>query len=120
MRISDWSSDVCSSDLQLLAEYPENATALGLDTGARAVLKSQLTDRSPEGRRRLAAAASGRLAQLKAIDTSGLDPQTRIHVEVVRAAHEPPAEGFAFPVGHVVPLSPARSLRHHPQSRAPQ
>src|SRR3546814_7995551 len=58
---------------QLLAEYPENATALGLDTGARAVLKSQLTDRSPEGRRRLAAAASGRLAQLKAIDKSGLE-----------------------------------------------
>ena len=36
---------------QLLAEYPENATALGLDTGARAALKSRLTDRSPEGRR---------------------------------------------------------------------
>src|SRR3546814_7446805 len=26
---------------QLLAEYPENATALGLDTGARAVLRSE-------------------------------------------------------------------------------
>src|SRR3546814_11110248 len=50
---------------QLLAEYPENATALGLDTGARAVLKSQLNDRSPDGRRRLAAPAAGRLAPLK-------------------------------------------------------
>ncbi|WP_431868119.1 DUF885 domain-containing protein [Allosphingosinicella sp.] len=99
---------------QLLAEYPENATALGLDTGARAVLKSQLTDRSPEGRRRLAAAASGRLAQLKAIDTSGLDPQTRINVEVVRAAHELAAEGFAFPFGDVVSLSAQWSYRNAP------
>ena len=38
---------------QLLAEYPENATALGLDKDARAGLKSKLTDRSLHGRARL-------------------------------------------------------------------
>ena len=34
---------------ELLADYPENATGLGIDTGARAPLKSRLTDRSAAG-----------------------------------------------------------------------
>ena len=50
----------------ILAEYPENASALGIDKGARAALKSRLTDRSPAGnaaprgeRRGAAGAAQG-------------------------------------------------------------
>ena len=99
---------------QLLREYPENATALGLDTGARAPLKSELTDRSPQGRLRLAAAAAQRLAELEAIDTSTLDPQSRINVDVVRTAHELAKEGFAFPFGDVVSLSAQWSYRNAP------
>lgn len=99
---------------QLLREYPENATALGLDTGARAPLKSELTDRSLEGRRRLAAAAAQRLAELEAIDTSTLDPQSRFNVDVVRTAHELAKEGFAFPFGDVVSLSAQWSYRNAP------
>ena len=41
---------------ELLAEYPENATALGLDSGARAGLKSRLTDRSLAGQQAIAEA----------------------------------------------------------------
>ena len=48
----------------LLSEYPENASALGLDTGDRYALKSRLTDRSLAGRRIHAAAAASRLARL--------------------------------------------------------
>ena len=33
---------------------PESATSLGIDTGARATLRSQLTDRSAEGQQRIA------------------------------------------------------------------
>ena len=34
---------------QMLADYPESATGLGLDKDKRAALKSQLTDRSGPG-----------------------------------------------------------------------
>ena len=98
----------------LLAEYPENATALGLDKEARAGLKARLTDRSPQGRTRLAASAAERLAQLKAMDLAPLSPATRNDVGVVRAAHELAVEGFAFPYGDVVSLSQQWSYRNAP------
>ena len=43
---------------ELLNEYPESATTLGLDKDRRAALKSRLTDRSPAGVARAAATAS--------------------------------------------------------------
>ena len=98
----------------LLAEYPENATALGLDDEARAALKARLTDRSPEGRRRLAASAAERLERLKAIDLGPLGAATRNDVGVVRTAHELAVEGFAFPFGDVVSLSQQWSYRNAP------
>jgi uncharacterized protein (DUF885 family) len=98
----------------LLAEYPENATALGVDTGERASLKSRLTDRSLAGRARHAAAAAERLARLHAVDTAALDPQTRTNVEVVRTAHDLATRGFAFPYGDVVSLSQMWSYRNAP------
>ena len=39
---------------ELLADYPENATALGIDKDARAGLKSRLADRSVAGVQRIA------------------------------------------------------------------
>ena len=38
----------------LLRLFPETATSLGIDTGARAALRSQLADRSVDGQQRLA------------------------------------------------------------------
>src|SRR5215208_3560049 len=38
----------------LIRLRPEQATSLGIDTGARAALRSQLADRSAEGQRRVA------------------------------------------------------------------
>src|SRR5687768_3390841 len=43
--------DVGNSLLRLV---PETATSLGIDTGPRAALRSQLTDRSAEGQQRIA------------------------------------------------------------------
>src|SRR3954468_4349103 len=57
---------------ELLAEYPESATLLGIDAGARAGLKSKLTDRSAAGQKAIAAATAKRLAKLQAIDTAAL------------------------------------------------
>lgn len=99
---------------QLLAEYPENATALGLDKEARAGLKSRLTDRSLHGRARLAGAAADRLRRLQAVDRAGLDPAEQIHLGVVETAHRLAVEGFRFPYGDVVTLNQQWSYRNAP------
>ena len=39
---------------ELLVDYPESATMLGIDTGTRAPLKSKLTDRSAAGQEAIA------------------------------------------------------------------
>src|SRR3954471_8069757 len=89
----------------ILAEYPENATSLGLDKGARAPLKSRLADRSLQGRARLAGAAADRLRRLQRIDRTGLDPAAEIDVGVAETAYRLAVEGFRFPYGDVVTLN---------------
>lgn len=98
----------------LLADYPENATTLGLDTGDRAALRSRLADRSAAGREALAARARERLARLRAIDPSALSEAARIDLDVVRTAHETALEGFAFPFGDVAVLNQNWSYRNAP------
>jgi uncharacterized protein (DUF885 family) len=102
----------------LLADYPENASALGLDNGARAALKSRLSDRSLAGQRRLAERAAARLAQLRAISPATLPPAARIDLDVVRTAHETAVEGFAFPFGDVAVLNQNWSYRNAPYAVA--
>jgi len=85
----------------LLALSPEGATSLGLDTGARAVLRSRLADRSQAGQDRLAAVLRSDLARAEAVDTAGLTHATRTSVEVVRSAYRTALEGFAQPYGDV-------------------
>src|SRR5437868_3050984 len=67
--------------------YPELATSLGVDTGSRAALRSQFSDRSAEGQQRIAAMVRKNLKRAKAIDTSSLTHATRTSVEVVRSAY---------------------------------
>jgi len=90
---------------ELLVDYPESATLLGIDTDARAPLKSRLTDRSPAGQEAIAKRVAQRLERLKAIDARSLSPEARIDVDVMRTAHELTAEGFAFPYGDVALLN---------------
>ena len=83
----------------LLRLYPANATSLGLDVGRRAELRSQLSDRSAAGQRRLAATIKADLARVEALDESRLSFPVRTSVEVVRSAYCTAMEGFAFPYG---------------------
>jgi len=85
----------------LLALSPEGATSLGLDTGARAVLRSRLADRSQAGQDRLAAVLRSDLARAEAVDTASLTHATRTSVEVVRSAYRTALEGFVQPYGDV-------------------
>ena len=80
---------------------PESATSLGVDTGARAALRSQLTDRSAEGQKKIAGQVRQDLERAKAFDTSGLDHATRTSVEVVRSAYQIASDGFALPYGDI-------------------
>ena len=85
----------------LLRLTPESATSIGIDTGARADLRSQLGDRSAEGQRRIANQLRTDLERASGFDTSGLSYATRTSVEVVRSAYATALEGFALPYGDV-------------------
>jgi uncharacterized protein (DUF885 family) len=98
----------------LMREYPENASALGLDKGARAGLKSTLTDRSLEGRAKLAASAKVRVTKMRAVDRKTLGPATALDLGVVQTAHDLAVEGFDFPYGDAIGLSSQWSYRNAP------
>ena len=104
---ADTSADAQASRLldgiteQWLRDFPEAATGLGIDKGARAGLKARLTDSSAAGKRQLAAHLRTGLAQLKPLPLDRLSPVMRTNVEVVRTAFEIALEGFAFPYGDI-------------------
>ena len=85
----------------LLALSPESATSLGIDTGARAHLRSKLADRSQAGQDRIAATLRADLARAEAVNTSSLSHSTRTSVEVVKSAYRVALDGFAQPYGDV-------------------
>src|SRR5688572_591212 len=85
----------------LLRLAPEGATSLGIDTGARAALRSQLSDRSAQGQQQIANQVRQDLERARDFDVSGLDHATRTSVEVVRSAYATAAEGFALPYGDI-------------------
>src|SRR5688500_3666815 len=80
---------------------PEGATSLGVDTGARAALRSQLADRSAAGQQKIANQVRQDLERARDFDVSGLDHATRTSVEVVRSAYTTALEGFALPYGDI-------------------
>jgi uncharacterized protein (DUF885 family) len=85
----------------LLRLSPEVATSLGLDTGARAALRSQLADRSTEGQQRLAQQIRSDLERVEAVDTSRLSHGVRTSIDVLRSAYATSLEGFALPYGDI-------------------
>ena len=99
---------------ELLEDYPESATQLGIDNSQRASLKSKLGDRSAAGQKLIAQRVAQRLDRLKTIDLATLSDSVRIDVDVVRTAHEFALEGFAFPYGDVALLNANWSWRNAP------
>src|SRR3989337_1753319 len=85
----------------LIRLMPEGATSLGIDTEARAALRSLLTDRSAEGQRRIAHQLRGDLARVTAFAARGLSRATPPSFEGVRSAYGTSLEGFALPYGDV-------------------
>ncbi|HTI87278.1 MAG TPA: DUF885 domain-containing protein, partial [Alphaproteobacteria bacterium] len=85
----------------LLRVFPETATSLGIDTGTRGALRSQLGDRSAEGCRRVAQLLRSSLERLNTLPTEQLSHPVRTSVAVVRSAYTTALEGFALPYGDI-------------------
>lgn len=85
----------------LLAHAPEGATTLGVDTGAHAVLRGQLADRSAAGVQAVASTLRSDLARVRAVESAGLDHATRTSLAVVDSAYSVALDGFAQPYGDV-------------------
>ncbi|MGZ8406849.1 MAG: DUF885 domain-containing protein [Caulobacteraceae bacterium] len=89
----------------LLVEYPENATGLGIDTGARAPLKARLSGRTQADRAHYAATCAARLKRLRMVDATALSAQTAINHAAAVYAHELADEGYRrFSFGEILPL----------------
>jgi len=84
---------------EMLAEQPQAATSLGLDTGARAGLRARWDDRSSAGIAAQHARCAARLAALQAIDARTLDADERLTLDTVTWAHALGAEGRGFAHG---------------------
>ena len=83
-----------------LAERPQFATALGLDTGARAALRSQLNDYSAAGRVRSVERQRQRLARLHEVARAALSREGQVDYDVVEwSATQTVSGGTRFPFG---------------------
>lgn len=107
-KVLDLAKDV------MLNAYPETASSMGIDKGDYAGLRSKLTDRTPEGQAKIAKETRNLLGQLKAIDTSAIEPDLGLDVDVVTATFERSADGFDFPYGDMALLNSNLSYRNSP------
>ena len=85
----------------LLRLSPESATSLGIDTGARSDLRSQLGDRSAQGQQKIADQLRSDLQRVNAFNTSALSKETRTSFDVIRSAYARALEGLMLPYGDV-------------------
>jgi uncharacterized protein (DUF885 family) len=99
---------------QLLAEYPENATILGIAKGKLEQLGHRLTDRTPAGVAARAEATRRRLAELRTLDLKDLSVPANLDAAVALAGHELADEGFRFPFGEALVLDPNIGFRNTP------
>jgi uncharacterized protein (DUF885 family) len=84
---------------EILLLEPSSATSLGLDSGARAGLKSQLEDVSHAGDERWNAQVKSMDARLAKVERKSLSQQDQIRYDTLRYAVQSGIEGIPFPFG---------------------
>ncbi len=85
---------------ELMENAPEYATGLGLDTGARAALKSRLADYSPAAQAHQLGQFRANQRALAAIDRTALSERSRLHYDTVRYLVDSNVTALAdFPYG---------------------
>jgi uncharacterized protein (DUF885 family) len=82
-----------------LADSPEQATSLGLDTGERAALRSRLSDNSAAGEARRRARTRAEKTALSQIDRAKLGTAAQIDYDVVQYQLDRSIAGERFPYG---------------------
>ena len=82
-----------------LAESPEQATRLGLDTGARAALRGKLSDTSAAGAARALARTKAQAKQLASVDRATLSPASQLDYDVVAYQLDRTVGGERFDYG---------------------
>lgn len=84
---------------EILRLSPSGATGLGLDSGARAALKSELEDYSPAGDAKWDAQVASMLTRLHALDRSKLNPDAQIRYDTVLYSTKAGIAGERFSYG---------------------
>ena len=84
---------------EILAKDPQTATSLGLDTGARAALKSRFSDASAAHIAEDRIWCRANLARLEAFPDAGLSPIAKLNKDVVRYAFELGRDAAPFDYG---------------------
>jgi len=98
----------------MLNAYPETASSMGIDKGDYIGLRAKLTDRTLEGQANIAQQTRTLLGRLQAIDTSAIEPDLGLDVDVVTATFERSDKGFDFPYGDMALLNSNLSYRNSP------
>jgi len=99
---------------QILQEFPQNATILGIAKGKLAPLGHQWQDQTPAGVATRKANISRRLETLRGLDLADLSDPNKLNGAVALQAHELAAEGYAFPFGDPLVLDPNNGFRNTP------
>ena len=73
---------------EILRLSPEQATSLGVDTGARSALRGEVSDSSPAGRARFAAQLASIDRRLKAVPRTPMTASEKLRVDTVAYAAE--------------------------------
>jgi uncharacterized protein (DUF885 family) len=84
---------------EILRLSPTTATALGLDAGKRAALKSQLEDVSHDGDTRWERQVKSMSTRLTKVDRAHLNQQDQVRYDTLRYAIDAGIEGLPFPFG---------------------
>ena len=84
---------------KLLNRWPESATGLGLDTGPRAGLKSELNDASPSAQTADRAFCASALKELARFSDDGLSPAARLNKATVAYALQLSVDATPFDFG---------------------
>jgi uncharacterized protein (DUF885 family) len=99
---------------QLLAEYPQNATILGIAKNKLAPLAHEWQDQTPAGFAKRKENISSRLGALRKMDLRDLSNPDKLHGSVALQAHELAEAGYAFEYGDPLVLDPNNGFRNTP------
>jgi uncharacterized protein (DUF885 family) len=99
---------------KILAEYPQNATILGIAAGKLAPLNHQWQDQTPAGVETRRKNIAERLATLRGLDLADLSQPDKLNGAVALQAHEIAQAGYEFPFGDPLVLDPNNGFRNTP------